>query len=49
MFEPLYVPDEEILENYNSFTHPPFLFPLLKKYNSEPTYYTISDIHKIQN
>ena len=41
--------DEEILEDYNNFTHPPFLFPLLKKYNSEPTYYTIADIHKIQN
>ena len=31
--------DEEILEDYSSFTHPPFLFPLLKKYNCEPTYY----------
>lgn len=41
--------DEEILEDYNNFTHPPFLFPLLKKYNSEPTYYTIANIHKIQN
>lgn len=41
--------DEEILEDYNNFVHPPFLFPLLQKYNSEPTYYTISDIHKIQN
>ena len=41
--------DEEILEDYNNFTHPPFLFPLLEKYNSEPSYYTIADIHKIQN
>ena len=41
--------DEEILEDYNNFTHPSFLFPLLEKYNSEPTYYTIADIHKIQN
>ena len=41
--------DEEILEDYNNFVHPPFLFPLLQKYNSEPTYYTIADIHKIQN
>ena len=41
--------DEEILEDYNSFTHPQFLFPLLHIYNSEPSYYTISDIHKIQN
>jgi len=41
--------DEEILEDYNNFVHPPFLFPLLEKYNSEPTYYTIADIHKIQN
>jgi hypothetical protein len=41
--------DEEILEDYNNFTHPQFLFPLLQKYNSEPTYYTITDIHKIQN
>jgi hypothetical protein len=31
--------DEEILENYQSYTHSPFLFPLLKKYNCEPTYY----------
>ena len=31
--------DEEILEDYSSFTHPPFLFSLLKKYNCEPTYY----------
>ena len=31
--------DEEILENYSSFTHPPFLFPLLKKYKCKPTYY----------
>ena len=32
---------DEILEHYNSFTHPPFLLQLLKKYNCEPTYYTI--------
>ena len=31
--------DEEILEDYRSYTHPSFLFPLIKKYNCEPTYY----------
>ena len=36
--------DEEILEDYKYYTHPPFLFPLLKKYNCEPTYYTIDDL-----
>jgi hypothetical protein len=36
--------DEEILENYSSFTHPPFLVPLLKMYNCEPTYYTIHNL-----
>jgi hypothetical protein len=36
--------DEEILEDYSSFTHPPFLFPLLKKYNCEPTYYTMDNL-----
>jgi hypothetical protein len=36
--------DEEILEDYRSYTHPPFLFPLLKKYNCEPTYYTFDNL-----
>ena len=36
--------DEEILENYSSFTHPPFLVPLLKMYKCEPTYYTIHNL-----
>ena len=36
--------DEEILEDYSSYTHPPFLFPLLKKYNCEPTYYTMDNL-----
>ena len=30
---------EQITEDYSSFTHPPFLFPLLKQYNCEPDYY----------
>jgi len=32
---------EQILEDYTSFTHPPFLFPLLKKYDCEPDYYEL--------
>jgi hypothetical protein len=36
--------DEEILEDYRSYTHPPFLFSLLKKYNCEPTYYTFDNL-----
>jgi len=36
--------NEEILEDYRSYTHPPFLFSLLKKYNCEPTYYTFDDL-----
>jgi hypothetical protein len=32
---------EQILEDYTSFTHPPFLFPLLKFYNCEPNYYPL--------
>jgi len=36
--------DEEILEDYRSYTHPPFLFPLLKKYNCQPTYYNFNDL-----
>ena len=35
--------DEEILEDYTSYTHPSFLFHLLKKYNCEPTYYSFYD------
>jgi hypothetical protein len=32
---------EQIFEDYNSFNHPSFLLDLLKKYNCEPTCYTI--------
>lgn len=32
---------EEILEDYRSFTHPPFLFALLKQYECEPEYYAL--------
>jgi hypothetical protein len=35
---------DEILENYSSFTHPPFLLQLLKKYDCEPTYYNLNMI-----
>ena len=38
----------QILENYNSFTHPPFLLQLLKKYKCEPTCYTI-DVNYIKD
>jgi hypothetical protein len=31
----------QLFENYASFTHPPFLFPLLKEYNCEPDYYDL--------
>ena len=33
----------QILEDYSSFTHPPFLFPLLKLYECEPDYYALPD------
>ena len=32
---------EQILEDYTSFTHPLFLFPLLKLYDCEPDYYPL--------
>jgi hypothetical protein len=32
---------EQLFEDYASFTHPPFLFPLLKQYQCEPTYYAL--------
>jgi hypothetical protein len=32
---------EQIFEDYTSFTHPPFLFPLLKQYVCEPDYYEL--------
>lgn len=32
---------EQIYEDYSSFSHPPFLFPLLKKYDCEPDYYDL--------
>jgi len=31
----------QLFENYASFSHPPFLFPLLKQYNCEPDYYDL--------
>jgi hypothetical protein len=33
---------EQLFEDYATFSHPPFLFELLKKYDCEPTYYTIN-------
>jgi len=30
---------EQLFEDYHSFSHPPFLFALLKQYQCEPTYY----------
>jgi hypothetical protein len=32
---------EQLFEDYASFSHPPFLFPLLKQYNCEPNYYAL--------
>jgi len=32
---------EQIFEDYRSFSHPPFLFPLLKQYDCEPDYYQL--------
>jgi hypothetical protein len=34
---------EQIFEDYASFTHPPFLFPLLKRYDCEPDYYALPE------
>ena len=30
---------EQLFENYATYSHPPFLFVLLKKYQCDPTYY----------
>ena len=30
---------EQLFEDYSTFSHPGFLYKLLKKYNCEPTYY----------
>jgi hypothetical protein len=32
---------QQIFEDYRSFSHPPFLFPLLKQYDCEPYYYDL--------
>lgn len=32
---------DQLFEDYKSFTHPPFLFPLLKLYDCEPDYYEL--------
>ena len=32
---------EQLFEDYLSFSHPPFLYELLKKYHCEPTYYAL--------
>ena len=32
---------EQLFEDYTSFSHPPFLFPLLKQYACEPNYYAM--------
>jgi hypothetical protein len=34
---------EQIFEDYSSFSHPAFLFPLLKQYQCEPDYYELPD------
>ena len=35
------VKGEQLFENYATYSHPPFLFDLLKKYQCEPTYYKL--------
>ena len=32
---------EQLFEDYGRFSHPAFLYPLLKKYACEPTYYVL--------
>ena len=32
---------EQLFEDYASFSHPPFIFPLLKQYQCEPHYYAM--------
>jgi hypothetical protein len=32
---------EQLFENYQAFSHPPFLYGLLKIYRCEPTYYSL--------
>ena len=39
------VAGEQIFEDYMSYSHPLFLFSLLKKYNCEPNYYDISKLY----
>ena len=34
---------KQIFEDYTSFSHPPFLYPLLKLYDCEPTYYELPE------
>ena len=31
----------QLFEDYTTFSHPPFLYDLLTKYNCEPTYYVL--------
>ena len=31
--------EQQLFEDYSTFSHPAFLYTLLKKYNCEPTYY----------
>lgn len=35
---------EQLFEDYLSFSHPPFLFDLLKQYNCEPNYYVLPTV-----
>jgi hypothetical protein len=39
---------DQILEDYTSFTHPPFLFSLLKLYDCEPDYYALPLQHLLE-
>jgi hypothetical protein len=42
------VAGEQIFEDYGSFTHPYFLFPLLKQYDCEPDYYALPSQDNIE-
>lgn len=35
---------EQLFENYATYSHPPFLFDLLKQYQCEPTYYDLDQL-----
>jgi hypothetical protein len=40
---------EMLSENYSTYSHPDYLINILKKYNCEPDYYTITQDHASSN